>query len=90
MISKDRVEAIVNGSACTEADIKELALARLGIGRVLDACGGRGKCRDCDADIFWMTTKLDKRMPVDLDGVPHFGTCTSPKWRDKQKKEASP
>lgn len=48
------------------------------------------QCRGCGAVIYWITTKNDRKMPVDCDvdeghapdgridgrGVSHFTTCT--------------
>jgi ribosomal protein L31 len=28
-----------------------------------------GKCRDCQAEIVWMTTKKGKNIPVDIESV---------------------
>lgn len=38
-----------------------------------DACPSQ--CRGCHAVIYWVKTPKGKNMPVDPDGVPHWGTC---------------
>lgn len=36
-------------------------------------------CRGCRRTIYWVKTKAGKNMPVDPDGVPHWGTCPNAK-----------
>jgi hypothetical protein len=43
----------------------------------------RAPCRGCDAEIYWVTTKNGKKMPMNHDGIPHWKTC--PKAKDFRK-----
>ena len=37
--------------------------------------GRQANCRLCKGVIYWATTKNDKRMPLDADGISHWATC---------------
>ena len=42
------------------------------------------KCKSCLATIYWIKTHAGKAMPVDPDGLSHYGTCPdADKWRKK-------
>lgn len=49
--------------------------------RALFVVDGEGRCRSCQAPIYWIQTMGGKRMPVDVpeaagaDTVSHFSTC---------------
>lgn len=59
------------------------------------------ECRSCSAEVYWIVTKNDRRMPVDCSvpggwaptdkegghGVSHFSTCPDrDRWRTRGKK----
>ena len=49
---------------------------------------GHGTCRGprCGAPIIWEETQNGKRMPLNLDGTPHWSTCTDREYfKDKKK-----
>lgn len=33
-------------------------------------------CRECDQEVFWVSTPKGKKVPVDSDGLCHFDTCS--------------
>ena len=33
------------------------------------------ECRKCKKEMFWLTTKGDKRMPVTMALISHFADC---------------
>lgn len=41
--------------------------------------GPPGDCRSCGATVTWVTTRHDKKMPVNFTGVSHFATCPNAK-----------
>lgn len=34
------------------------------------------RCHGCGALIYWVSTPNQKSMPIDLDGISHFSTCS--------------
>src|SRR5947207_1964369 len=45
----------------------------------------RAICRGCGAKILWVITPKGKRMPLDENGRPHWGTCSRPEIFRKKK-----
>lgn len=37
--------------------------------------GNKARCRGCDAEIYWVTTKNGKKAPFNEDGTSHFSNC---------------
>lgn len=47
-----------------------------------------GVCRSCHAEIAWGLTAKGKRMPYNLDGSSHFGTCPeAAQWSRKNQRK---
>jgi hypothetical protein len=45
----------------------------------------RTRCRSCGAPIIFVKIDTGKNMPINADGVPHWGTCDDPnKFRKKR------
>ena len=53
-----------------ELDDLEIKVARL-----LDILGSKATCKGCGADIWWVFTRNQRKMPVSKNLVAHFGEC---------------
>lgn len=57
----------------SEAIIADL---RKRIANLLDWMAPPAKCKDCGAEIRWITNrKTGKNMPINAEGVSHFADC---------------
>jgi hypothetical protein len=43
--------------------------------RLLDQVGDKGKCRGCDAEIWWVKLRSGKVGPYTAEGLNHFADC---------------
>lgn len=42
------------------------------------------RCRSCGAEVLWVITRKQKRMPLDRTGESHFVTCPQAgEWRKR-------
>lgn len=58
--------------------------------KLLSVIGNPAKCggeagTGCGAEIWWVTTKFKKAMPLNADAAPHWATC--PKAQDFRRKK---
>ena len=52
-----------------------VALLQSNIAILLRNIGDLGKCRGCDAEIWWVKHKSGKAAPYQSDGAIHFTSC---------------
>lgn len=59
-----------------QAEGHECVVALLNaVGLILHNVGDEGKCRGCQARIFWVTHKNGKKVPYTGAGLNHFVDC---------------
>ena len=46
-----------------------------------------GQCRACLTEFFWVKTRQGNFCPINVDGIPHWHTCTEKSRFKKIKKE---
>jgi len=52
----------------------------------LKLIGNPSTCRSCDAPIWWILTKNNKKMPLNNDLTSHFSSCPqSREWRKNRQ-----
>ena len=40
--------------------------------------GASATCEECQAEIYFLRTPQGKKLPVTVEGEPHFANCTKP------------
>ena len=54
--------------------------------KMLVIAGTPGRCKGCDATIYWLSTRRDAVLPYTSEGLPHFADCPqADKFRKKKK-----
>lgn len=46
-------------------------------------------CEECGVQIYWVKTPAGAWMPVEYDGIPHWGFCTNPGRFSKRRRPKS-
>ena len=54
---------------------------------LLKMVGDPGQCRSCGADVYWVTTKTGKKMPVTPAGIRHMEFVDCPQSAKGGEKE---
>jgi len=58
----------------TQLDSENKAL-KTNVRRLLDQVGGKGRCKACNADIWWVKLKSGRMAPYTAEGLNHFADC---------------
>ena len=66
---------MVDHSYRDEAVLEENVKLRAQVKMLLKQIGTEGKCRGCQADIFWVVHKNGKNVPYTPEGLNHFADC---------------